>query len=472
MEGPRLDAAARGERLLSARKGRRSGERADGVVRRSVLPNGLTVLLREMRRDPVVSVWCWYRVGSRDERPGLTGISHWVEHMNFKGTRTIPKAEVTRQVELAGGTWNGYTWLDVTTYLETLESGALEKMIRLEASRMTDCLYPKAEVDRERTVVISELQGGENDPRTYLDKEVTGTALQAHPYRWPTIGYLSDLRAITRDELYRHYRSYYVPNNAILVVVGDFETAAALRLVRRHFGRIPRGAKVPEIRTVEPEQQGERRVRVRRPAGAAYVQVAYHAPAAADPEFPACLTADAILAGASSINVWAGGGSGPSKASRLYRALVEADLASDLGTTLVPTRHPFLYGISVTAKVGVDPERIEAVLFREIGELARGAIQAEELERARNQLMARFAFDSESVTDIAHQLGYFETIASHRLAADLPRRIAATTIEEVAAFASKRLIERYRTVGVLTPSETGEHPSEAPGPPATGPASR
>jgi zinc protease len=444
-------------------------------VRRARLPNGLTVLLREMRRDPIVSVWCWYRVGSRDERPGLTGISHWVEHMNFKGTRTIPKSEVTRQVELAGGTWNGYTWLDVTTYLETLESRALEAMIRLEASRMTDCLYPPTEVDRERTVVISELQGGENDPRTYLDKEVTGTALQAHPYRWPTIGYLSDLRAITRDDLYRHYRSYYVPNNAILVLVGDFETASALRLVRRHFGRIPRGPEVPEIRTIEPQQQGERRVRVKRPSGAVYVQVAYHAPAAADPQFPAYLMADAILAGASSINVWAGSGAGPSKSSRLYRALVEADLASDFGTSVVPSRHPFLYGISVTAKEGIDPGRIEAAIFGEVGALARGEIPSRDLERARNQLLARFAFDSESVTDIAHQLGFFETIATHRLASDLPRRIAETTIAEVAAFAAGRLIEPSRTVGVLTPSDAGGTAGESPatpGPAAIGAAGR
>src|SRR6185503_16494782 len=168
------------------------------------LPNGLTVLLREMRQAPVVSVWCWYRVASRDERPGITGISHCVEHMNFKGTKTIPKKDITRLIELAGGTWNGYTWLDVTTYLETVQSDALEGMLRLEASRMSECLYSKTEVDRERTVVISDLQ--------------------AHPCRWPTIGYLSDLQAITRDDLYAHYRQYYVPNNAILVVTGDFAT--------------------------------------------------------------------------------------------------------------------------------------------------------------------------------------------------------------------------------------------------------
>jgi len=421
------------------------------------LSNGLTVILREMRQAPVVSVWCWYRVGSRDERPGVTGISHWVEHMNFKGTRTISKQDVTRLIELAGGTWNGYTWLDVTTYLETVQSGALEAMLRLEASRMTECLYSRTEVERERTVVISELQGGENDPRTYLEKEVSGTALQAHPYRWPTIGYLSDLQAITRDDLYAHYRRYYVPNNAILVVAGDFEARQALRLVRRHFGRLSRGADPPPVRTVEPRQEGGRRLTLRRPSGAAYLDLAFHAPAAADPDFAVLLALDGILAGGPTVNAWAGhGGRGPSKSSRLYRALIEGNLASDVSTSVLPTRHPYLYRIAATAKQGVDPGRIEAALAAEIDRLARGDITPRDLERARNQFMARHAIESESTTDAAHQLGFFETVASHTLFLDLPRRVAAVRAEDVTRLARARLREDGRTVGVLLPSGPSE----------------
>jgi len=435
-----------------------------GSVRSVRLSNGLTVLMREMRQDPIVSIWCWYRVGSRDERPGITGISHWVEHMNFKGTRAIPRSEITRRVELAGGVWNGYTWLDVTAYFETLESRALDEMIHLEAARMTECLYPKNEVERERTVVISELQGRENDPRTFLDKEVTGTALQAHPYRWPTIGYLSDLRAVTRDDLVRHYRTYYVPNNAVLVLAGDFAGEKALRLVRRRFGRVPLGGTPPGVRTSEPEQQGERRVRLRLPSGAAYLQIAYHAPAATDPDFPTLLILDAILNGAASVNVWAADASGPRKSSRLYRALVEGDLASEVSTTLVPTRHPFLYAIQATAKEGVDPARLEAAVFSEIDRLARGEIEDRDLERAKNQLLARFALETESVTDVAHLLGFFETIAGHRLALDLPRRASAVSAGEVAQLARARMDERHRTVGVLVPSATEPAKPEAPVP--------
>jgi zinc protease len=417
------------------------------------LDNGLTVLLHPMRQVPLVSLWCWYRVGSRDERPGITGISHWVEHMNFKGTKRIGRDEITRRVELAGGTWNGYTWLDVTTYFETVQAAAFEEMLRLEASRMTECLYDAREVERERTVVISELQGGENDPRTYLDREVTGTALQAHPYRWPTIGYLSDLRATTREDLVRHYREYYSPANAIVVAAGDFEPGEALRLVRRHFGRLPKRPRPPEVRTIEPDQSGERRVSVRRPSGAAYVTLAWPAPAAADRDFATMLVADGILAGGPSVNAWSGGhGRGPSKASRLWRALVDGGLASDVGTTLIPTRHPFLYMAQATARAGVSPARVEAGLVAEVTALGAGRIDPADLQRSKNQIVARHALESESVTDVAHQLGFFETIGSHRLWLDLPRRVAAVTTGDVARVAAARLDAAHRTVGVLEPA--------------------
>jgi zinc protease len=419
----------------------------------TTLRNGLRVLLHPMRQAPLVSVWCWYRVGSRDERPGVTGLSHWVEHMNFKGTRRIPREEITRRVELAGGVWNGYTWLDVTTYFETVAATAFEEMLRLEASRMTECLYDPKEVDRERTVVISELQGGENDPRTFLEREVTGTALQAHPYRWPTIGYLSDLQAITRADLYTHYRAYYNPANAILVATGDFETGAALRLVRRHFGRIPRGKAAPAIRTLEPAMSGERRVTLRRPSGAAYVQVTWPAPAVSDREFATLLVADGVLGGGPSVNAWSGGhGRGPSKSSRLYRALVTGGLAVDVGTQVIPTTYPFVYTVQATACDGVDPARVEAAIGATIARLAQDGGGVEDLARAKSQFQARYALESESVTDVAHQLGFFETIGDHRLWLDLPRKVDVVTAAEVARFAATRLKAESRTIGTLVPA--------------------
>src|SRR5215207_6919143 len=171
-------------------------------VREARLDNGLKVLIKEMHGSSLASVWCWYRVGSGDEPPGLTGISHWVEHMNFKGTEQIPRARMKGIIEKFGGMWNGYTWVDQTTYLETASSAVLEQMLFIEAQRMSASLFEPAECEAERTVVISELQGGENDPDQLLDIEVTATAMRVHPYGHPTIGWLHDLQSITRADLY------------------------------------------------------------------------------------------------------------------------------------------------------------------------------------------------------------------------------------------------------------------------------
>ncbi|HET8948796.1 MAG TPA: pitrilysin family protein, partial [Candidatus Polarisedimenticolia bacterium] len=344
-----------------------------------------------------------------------------------------------------------YTWLDVTTYFETVGRSAFEAMLRLEASRMNECLYDPREVERERTVVISELQGGENDPRTYLEREVSGTAIQAHPYRWPTIGYLSDLRAITREDLFRHYRAYYVPNNAILVASGDFTEAQGMALVRRHFGRLKRGPEIPVVRTLEPDQSGERRVSLKRPSGASYLHIAWPAPAAADPPFATLLVVDGLLAGGPSVNSWSGAGRPPSKASRLHRALIDGGLAADFGTQEIPTRHPYLYTVQATAREGVELGRLEAAVVGEIEAIAAGRFTEGDLTRAKEQFFARYALESESVTDLAHQLGFFETIGGHRIWLDLPRRVAAVTADEAARFAATRLDEKHRTVGWLRP---------------------
>jgi zinc protease len=181
------------------------------MLRRAVLDNGLKVLVQEEHTAPLASVWCWYKVGSKDERAGLTGASHWVEHMNFKGTTNIPRDQVKGIIEQFGGSWNGYTWIDQTTYLETATRDALDRMLFIEAERMARCLYHPDDCESERTVIISELQGGENDPDQLLDQELTATAFKAHTYRHPTIGWLSDLQTMTRDDLYGYYRRYYVP---------------------------------------------------------------------------------------------------------------------------------------------------------------------------------------------------------------------------------------------------------------------
>src|ERR1700692_3021407 len=177
----------------------RARARAEATLRESTLDNGLKVLIQEEHTAPLASVWCWYKVGSKDERPGLTGVSHWVEHMNFKGTANIPRDQVKGIIEQFGGSWNGYTWIDQTTYFETATRDALDRMLFIEAVRMANGLYHPDDCESERTVIISELHGGENDPDQLLDQEITATAFKAHPYGHPTIGWLCDLETMSRD---------------------------------------------------------------------------------------------------------------------------------------------------------------------------------------------------------------------------------------------------------------------------------
>src|SRR5687768_2458799 len=231
-------------------------------IRSVTLDNGLKVLVQEEHTAPLASVWCWYKVGSKDERPGLTGVSHWVEHMNFKGTANIPRDQVKGIIEQFGGSWNGYTFIDQTTYLETATRDALDRMLFIEAERMASCLYHPDDCESERTVIISELQGGENDPDQLLDQELTAAAFKAHSYKHPTIGWLGDLRAMTRDELFGYYQRYYVPNNATLVIVGDVDAADALRCAISHFGKIPSRPLARRAISQEPEQLGERRLTI------------------------------------------------------------------------------------------------------------------------------------------------------------------------------------------------------------------
>jgi zinc protease len=422
-------------------------------MRETTLDNGLKVLVREEHTAPLASVWCWYKVGSRDERPGLTGVSHWVEHMNFKGTENIPRDQVKGIIEQFGGSWNGYTWIDQTTYLETATRDALDRMLFIEAERMARCLYHPDDCESERTVIIAELQGGENDPDVLLDQEVTATALKAHPYRHPTIGWLPDLQTMTRDDLFGHYRRFYIPNNATLVIVGDVDPDDAIRRAEKHFGAIPAGPAPPRHWTAEPEQIGERRVTIRREGTTAYLKIAYHAPAASDPGFFPALVLDTVLTGAKGVNLWSSfRDTPPQRQARLYRALVEGGLASNVSGQIVPTAEPFLYTVSATATDGTPLGAVEAAMLKELDEVRANGITPLELARAKKQLHARLVFDTDSITNIAHQLGYFETVAGVELFGSIGDRVQAVGLEAVADAARAMLIPANRTIGWFEPA--------------------
>jgi zinc protease len=426
----------------------------DTYMTSAVLDNGLKVLVAEVHTAPLASVWCWYKVGSKDEVTGLTGVSHWVEHMNFKGTTNIPRDQVKGIIEKFGGSWNGYTWIDQTTYMETASTAGLDRMLFIEAERMANCIYDPADCESERTVIISELEGSENDPDTLLEQEVIAAAYKVHPYRHPTIGWLSDLQTMTRDDLYQYYRRNYVPNNATVVVVGDVDTDDVLRRVEMQFGAIPAGPAPRRVSVVEPEQFGERRIEVSREGTTAYLKLAYHAPAVGDPDFFPMLVLDAILTGAKGINLWSSFRTPPpQRSARLYRTLVERRLASSVGAGLLPTEHPFLYLVSATAMEGVNLQDVEGAAIAALEEVAANGITERELMKAKSQLRARLVFENDSVANLGHQLGYFQTVADLDVYQDAPNKIAAVRQDEVERVAKKYLRREQCTAGWFKPTD-------------------
>ena len=414
------------------------------------LSNGMLVLTRETHGAPVAACFVWYRVGARNETLGTTGLSHWVEHMLFKGTPDIPKGEMDRLIARNGGAFNAFTSHDYTAYFETLPADRIELGLRIEADRMVNSLFEPEEVESERTVIIAEREGYENEPEHWLNEAVMAAAFQVHPYRNEVIGWRSDLLAITRDELYRHYQTFYTPSNAVLVLAGDFTTDAMLGLVERHFGGLPAGPDVPAVRLVEPEQQGERRVIVERPGAAQYVQIGYHTPGCRHPDFAALLVLDAVLSGAKALSF--GGGAQTNRSARLYRALVETQLASYAGSGFRATIDPHLFEFSATVQDGHTAAEVEAALTAEVAKVQQDGVSADELAKVQKQVRAQLAYSGESVTNQAMLLGMWEILDSHRRNASLLDEVRAVTRADVQRVAQTYLVERRRTVGHFIPS--------------------
>ena len=413
--------------------------------------NGLQVMVKEIHTAPIITNWVWYRVGSRDEVPGITGVSHWVEHMQFKGTPKFPAGVLDKAVSRDGGVWNAFTYMDWTTYYETMPAEKIDLGFRLEADRMENSIFDPEEVSSERTVIISERQGSENQPLFRLGEAVQAAAFRVHPYHHEVIGDMVDLQSIDRDQLYQHYKKFYMPNNAVLVVAGDFKTDILLSQLKEMFEPIERGSDIVRRQRPEPQQMGEHRLVVEGPGETSYLQVCYHSPPASDPDFFSFIVLDSLLTGPSSLNMFGGGIS--NKTSRLYRSLVDGEAAVSVQGSLPVTIDPFLYSITITVHPEHKPDDVIPLLEDEIKKIQDEVTSPETIERAVKQARALFAYGSETITNQAFWMGFSEMFSTYDWYTGYIDKLAEVSPDDVQRVAQKYLRSQNRILGKYLPAE-------------------
>ena len=418
-----------------------AGSQAAGPELATTLDNGLRVLLLEDHRSPIVSLQVWYRVGSRNEQRGATGLAHFLEHMMFKGTAAHPRGEFAELVERNGGRNNAFTTQDVTSYYVNIAADRVDLVLDLEADRMRNLSLDPKDIDSERQVVIEERRTRtEDDPAGFLGEAVSAIAFKAHPYGQPIVGWMEDLTRITPAQLRAFYDTYYVPGNAILVAAGDFKAGELLEKIKRRFGPIARAADPPLVTAVEPGQDGERRVTLRRPeARLPVVYLAWPVPNHTSADAPALELLSTVLSSG--------------RASRLYRHLVyERQLALDAGGDYSYfSIDPNVFWFWATPMPGQTPETLEKELLAEMERLRAEPVTEEELTRAKNQTEAGFVFQEDSIHRRASLLARFELLGGYAKKDDFLRSVLALTAEDLQRVAKSWFPPDLKNVGILLP---------------------
>ena len=417
--------------------------------------NGLKVLLLQNRVAPVATFAVVYHVGSRNEAVGYTGSTHLLEHLMFKGTPEFDRAKgtaVAAVLEAIGARFNATTWFDRTNYYETIPSDALETALAIESSRMRRALLRDEDRVPEMTVVRNEFERGENSPFQVLYKQTFATAFREHPYHHPTIGWRSDIEGVSTGRLREFYDTFYHPNNATAMLIGDFDQAEALAAIERRFGTIPPSPHpIPRVYTAEPPQEGERRFVVRRAGEVAWCGLSWRTVEARHPDTPALAVLGNVLGGGIT--------------SRLHQALVEKSLA--LSVTVVPwqLRDPALFSVFAPVRPGVDPSEVEAVIRQEIARVAADSVTAAECEKARTQIEAEVIFDRDSTDQIAASLSEAIAVADWEWYADYPEAIRRVTPADVQRVVLGYLHDDALTVGLYLPrpAAPGETPADEDG---------
>ena len=412
------------------------------TARRFRLDNGLGVIVAVDRRAPIVALQTWFRVGSRHEKVGATGMAHLFEHLMFGQTEQLPTGEFDRLVEGTGGESNAATWVDWTYYRLSLPARDLPLGVRLEAERMQHLVLEPKPVEAERDVVTNERRERvEDDVDGWLDEQLMALAFTTHPYRWPTIGWMEDIRALSLPDIRAFYRTWYAPNNATIVCVGDFEESALLDLLATHYAHIPAAALPAPDATREPEQMRERIVRAPKPIATDRVLIGYKAPGQDELDWCALEIVATMLAGCPS--------------ARLYRKLViEHEAASSVDAQLTPFRDPSLLRLAVTTARGHDADEVIAIIDAELAALAATPPSRAEVEKAKALSETDFWSSLVEVDGKAEALGHYETaLGDFRKVNMIAERLAQVTVDDVARVVRTYLLPHRRTIVIAEPED-------------------
>jgi zinc protease len=409
-------------------------------VQEFILDNGLKILLLEDHKSPAVTFQVWYRVGSRNEKDGKSGLSHFLEHMMFKGTPTVKPEEYSRIIAKNGGRSNAFTSSDVTVYFANMSRDKIDIEIELEGDRMANALLGETYFEPEKRVIQEERRlRTEDNPVSALGEVAGAAAFMIHPYRRPVIGWMQDIEKLTRQDLVDYYKLYYAPNNAFIVMTGDFSTEEMLTKIKAAFGKIPRGTEPPKVQVEEPPQRGERRVTLKKEAELPFVAMYYHTPNLMSPDNYTLDVLSVVLAGG--------------RSSRLYHELVyqkrivrsiEADYN---GVSIDPS----VFSVTAQLMPGKDPGEIERELDLLLEKVKSEPISDRELQKAKNQIEAAFIFAQDSIFGQAMKIGYYEVVGGWRLMDQYLDGIRKVTREDVQRVAKQYLDHDRRTVGVLIP---------------------
>ncbi|NCO82748.1 MAG: insulinase family protein [Nitrospirae bacterium CG_4_10_14_3_um_filter_44_29] len=409
-------------------------------VKEYKLDNGLKVLVIEDHKSPLATFQIWYRVGSRDEPAGKSGISHLLEHMMFKGTQKYGSKAFSKMVKKNGGVDNAFTTKDYTMYYQTLVSDRIDISIELEADRMQNLILAPKEVIAERDVVMEERRMRyDDDPQNSLYEEVVAAAFKSHSYHWPVIGWMSDISSIERNGLLGHYKAYYSPDNAVIVVSGDIQADEIIKKIKASFGDIAPASGRVVVTSKESEQKGERRISLKREAELPYIITVYHTPSFPHPDSYALEVLGMILSGG--------------KSSRLYMSIIyEKKLAISASADYSGlNKDPYLFLFAAAAAPGKDIKDVENALDAEIEKIKREPPTEREVQKAKNQIEASFVMGQDSIYFQAEITGMFEMLGSWKLKEQYLENIRKITPEDVSRAAKKYLHEDNRTVGILIP---------------------